>query len=389
MSDELAKKYFNPIIQNEISKDSSTKNIVLIIVESLGKEYVGFYNHQKGFTPFLDSLMQYSLVYTHAYANGKRSIEGIPSIIASMPSLMNNDYNNSIYQSNRLRGIGDYLKEVGYDASFYHGGKNGTMSFDNFIAITNSGKYFGMNEYPNQEKDFDGNWGIYDEPYLHYFANELNQKKQPFFTTVFTLSSHHPYNIPENKKHLFAEGTLPIHKSIRYTDYSLKQFFEIAKKTPWFNHTIFIITADHSAENETPYYQTEQGKYEVPLIVFDPHKNKFKTDTLTAQHLDILPNIIRKKYSQNSFSFGNILDDKTNRFAIQYFNGIYQLIQWPFVYQFNGENGSAFYDLTSDALMQHNLIDKKITVQLKMDTLLKSYIQQYNFDLIHNKTHAE
>ena len=142
--------------------------------------------------------MGHSEVFLHAYSNGKKSIEGIPSILSSMPSWMATPYLGSFYQGNNLKGIGAYLQEMGYDASFYHGGRNGTMSFDNFIATSKGGAYFGKNEYPSPE-DGDGHWGIYDMPYLHYFGKELTQKKEPFFSSVFTLSSHHPYKLPADK----------------------------------------------------------------------------------------------------------------------------------------------------------------------------------------------
>lgn len=389
LPDDIAKKYFNPVHQPLFNTDRNSKpNIVLIIVESLGKEDVGFYNNGEGFTPFLDSLMKKSIVYQHAYANGKRSIEGLPSIIASMPSLMENDYMNSYYQSNKLSSAGNYLQQTGYDASFYHGGINGTMSFNNFVAVTNGGKYFGKNEYPNQN-DYDGNWGIYDEPYLQYFANELAHKPQPFLSTVFTLSSHHPYNIPDDKKNLFIEGKLPIHKAIRYTDYSLKRFFETAQKMPWFNNTVFIITADHSAENEKPRYQTFNGMFEIPLVIYSPlfNQNEITENTETAQQIDILPIILKyAQYNKKYFSFGNAENKKS--FAIQHFGNVYQLICWPYVYLFTEDNGFGLFNLSSDPLSNKNLYNDPLLnkTKLEMDTIIKSVIQQYNHSLITNST---
>jgi len=211
--------------------------------------------------------MKHSWVYHHAYANGKRSIEGVPSSIMALPSLMDNDYISSVYQSNTLFSTAYYLQKWGYQSGFYHGGKNGTMSFDNMVAISQAGTYFGLNEYPNKN-DFDGKWGIYDKPYLQYFAQQCREAKQPFYQTIFTLSSHHPYSLPPNEMGKYPEGTLPIHKTVGYTDDALKDFFITASKQEWFKNTVFIITADHSAENEKAYYQSPQGKYEIPLIVF-------------------------------------------------------------------------------------------------------------------------
>ncbi len=388
LNKEEALQYFNPVKMPD-SNTVERRNIVLIVMESMGKEYVGFYNKGKGYTPFLDSLGGVSKVYMHAYANGKRSIEGIPAIIASMPTSMGSDYINTRFQTNRLRGIGGYLGEIGYDISFYHGCKNGTMRFDNFVAVTGSGAYFGLDEYPNKD-DFDGHWGIYDEPYLQYFVNALDAKSQPFFSTVFTLSSHHPYPIPKNVKQLFPEGSLPIHRSIRYADYALKQFFKSASSKPWFKNTIFILTADHSAENETPYYQNLQGKYEIPFLIFDPQLPHGSLDTTTFQQADILPLILNRVYPKQYFAFSNF--DKPNKqFAVQFLNGYYQLIQWPWVYHFDGNIGIALYNLRNDSGMQVNLLNniQFSTQKNALDKLIKSYIQQYNDALIHNKSYVD
>lgn len=383
MPETEAVRLINPVHQYTRG-NSSHKNIVLIIVESLGKEYVGYYNNGKGYTPFLDSLAQHSTVFTHAYANGKRSIEGIPSIVASMPSLMDNDYMNSYYQANSLRSTGSYLADMGYNASFYHGGKNGTMSFDNFIAVTGAGTYYGLNEYPDK-KDNDGNWGIYDEPYLQYFAQQLNAKATPFFATVFTLSSHHPYNLPVDKKAMFPEGTLPIHKTIRYVDYALKRFFETAAHMPWYDSTIFIITADHSSNNEQNQYNSTEGIYRIPLIVFDPSNPHFSEIPSTVQQIDLMPGILGYcGYTKPFFSFGADVHREDNPgFAIQYVNGQYQLIQYPYVLHFDGDRTTGFYIINSKGDMETASDDQK---KVSMEMLVKALIQQYNAALVHNKT---
>ncbi len=137
--------------------------------------------------------MQQGLTFTNAFANGKRSIEALPSILSSLPAIMDNAFVTSLYSSNPIESLAAILKNKGYQTSFFHGGKNGTMGFDNFTKLVGIDAYFGLNEYPNEE-DYDGNWGIYDEPYLQYFCNQISLMKEPFFTSVFTLSSHHPYS---------------------------------------------------------------------------------------------------------------------------------------------------------------------------------------------------
>lgn len=383
MPENQAAQLFNPYHQVNEPKWRG-KNVVLIIVESLGSEYVGFYNKNKGFTPFLDSLIGHSTVYQHAYANGTRSVEGIPAIITSLPSWMQSDYINSFYHANTLYSTGYHLSKHGYYTGFFHGGKNGTMSFDRFVASSQSGDYFGLNEYPNKEKDFDGNWGIPDEPYLQYVAHELGEKKQPFYSAVFTLSSHHPYQLPAAYQGVFKGGKLPIHATIEYADFSLKQFFKTAQLMPWYNNTIFMITADHTSESMVPYYQNSHGKFAIPLIVFNPAEPKQQViDSTTIDQLSIMPLILQNTLPANSryFSF-------SSKNAIQFIGGIYQLIRFPYVLKFNGEVSIGFYNMENDPKMANNLLHNTTVAGIKeqLERELKATIQQYNNCLIRNKT---
>src|SRR6185369_8592326 len=109
---------------------------------------------------------------------------------------------------------------------------------------------------------------------------------------IFTISSHHPYGIPEKYKGRFRKGTLPIHESIQYADYSLQKFFETAMHTSWFDSTLFVITGDHTALSEKPFYQNHVGMYSVPIIFFQPHDSLSGIRTTTAQQIDILPSVL-------------------------------------------------------------------------------------------------
>lgn len=389
MPENEAISFFNPVFSWGSTADHGKRNIVILIVESLGSEYVGGYNKGKGYTPFLDSLMKFSEVFTHAYANGKKSIEGVPAVLASIPVLMETPYTTSYYQSNRIRGIGSYLKDIGYSASFYHGGKNGTMGFDNFISISGGGTYSGKDQYPYQGHD-DGHWGIFDLPYLQFYADELSRQPAPFFSALFTLSSHHPYALPAGEEQHFPDGTLPIHKTIRYTDHALRMFFKKAANTPWYFNTTFIITADHSSENETPYYQSPHGKFCIPLIIFRPdHPDPRIIETSFAQD-DILAYALREAgYNQSFFSFGTWRGGAEPLQAVlQYTDQYYQLIHWPWVYQFDGAQSIALYNISADSLMHNNLLQKS-EWQPKLDSLSKftqAMIQIMHDRIIHNRT---
>lgn len=383
------KSIYNPELSIKSTTEHSKKNVVIIILESFAKEYVGSLNHGKGYTPFLDSLMQESYVFTNAYSSGTRSIESLPSIFAGIPPLMNTPYTISNYSANKIDALPAILKSKGYNTSFYHGGTNGTMGFNGFSATAGVTNYYGKDEYPNPEKDDDGAWGISDEPYLQYFANELNKKETPFFSTIFTLSSHHPYIVPKKYSTKFKEGELPIHKTIEYTDYALKQFFATAKQSAWFNNTIFVFTSDHSSEALNPFYSTIIGRNAIPIFMYDPTgKIKGKNEHY-FQHTDITPTILSLLGINTSlFSFGNDAFVNTRKHLVGYSGNTYFLAKEDYILLFDGENTSGLYQLAQDSLMKNNLLDsiQHQSTKTALETQLRAIIQQYNNRLINNQT---
>jgi uncharacterized sulfatase len=332
LPENTLESYFNPSHATTPSINKGQVNIVLIILESIGRDYIGFLNKEPRFTPFLDSLSKDALVFPHAYSSGTTSMESLPAIFASVPSLLEVPYINSTFQSNTLKGVHHYLSKSGYDCSFYYGARNGSMGFDNFLNITGKIQYFGLDEYPEPKKDFDGHWGIWDEPYLQYFANQLSTKKGPFFSSVFTLSSHDPYQIPEQYRSIFTANELPIHKAVQYTDHSLRQFFKKVWKSAYFDNTVFIITADHPSHSVNEYYYTPTGKYEIPLLIYAPKLIPAGwNDSITVAHTDIMPTVLGLAGKEQSiFSYGKDLMKGKNSTAINIDNGMVQLIDYPY-----------------------------------------------------------
>ncbi|MEI7982779.1 MAG: sulfatase-like hydrolase/transferase, partial [Bacteroidota bacterium] len=224
---ELAAIY-SPIHRGDGSP-AKRLNVMIIIMESFSKEHIGLLNHNlengryQGFTPFMDSLIRQGF-YFDAYANGKTSIQGIPAVLSSIPSLMNESFIQSNYASGKYTSIAGLLKPKGYASAFFHGGTNGTMGFDSYTKLVGFDHYYGRSEY-NNEKDYDGKWGIRDEAFFQYTARMVDGLKQPFVAALFSLSSHHPYYVPGKYSNIFRKGKLPIQQSIMYSDYSLGEFF--------------------------------------------------------------------------------------------------------------------------------------------------------------------
>ena len=383
-SPQEASLYFNAA--KSFTADSVVqKNVVVLILESFSKEYVGAYNNFKGYTPFLDSLMQHSTVCENAFANGKKSIEGIPAVLSGIPALADKPFILSQYGAQKGNSIASVLKNQSYNSSFYHGGHPGTMGFDAYAEIADFDSYVDLSNYPNYEADYDGKWGVFDEPFLQFFKTELDAKTQPFFSTVFTLSSHHPYTIPQQYENKFPKGEIPIHESVGYSDYALKRFFDEAKKTDWYSNTLFIITADHTFKSTHKEYQNSKGLYAIPLVFFEPSVNTFTSISKVCQQADVLPTVIDYLQIDTSIvCFGNSIFDSTG-FAVNYLNNIYQIFEGDYLLQYNGESSIALYKCKEDRLLKSNVLVDKPKIAKAMQQKLKAIIQEYNYRMLHNK----
>lgn len=382
------KKLYNPI-HNAKSGGLKKLNVVLIALESFSKEYIGALNRKSmGYTPFLDSLISESLTFNNAFSNGKTSIEGIPAIVSSIPTWMNEPFITSPYGSNQMNSLANLLKQQGYYTAFFHGGTNGTMGFDAFANLAGYDDYFGRSEY-NNEKDYDGSWGIWDEEFLQYTANTINKKQQPFLATVFTLTSHHPYPVPDKYKNQFKEGALPIEKSISYSDYALKKFFESAQKMPWFNNTLFVLSADHTGISSDPFYTNNVGNYSIPIIYYMPNSQLKGSDSTITQQIDIMPSVLDYlNYPSPYFAFGtSVFDTSRQHFALIFRSDLFQLIENNYLLQFDGDKATDLYHFTSDSLLKDNLIDKEPAISTRMENKTKAIIQTYQQSLINNKMH--
>ncbi len=288
--DEL--KYFNPVHTSNPQKIfSSPKNVVFILLESFGSAYVGPGNPES-YTPFLDSILNLSLYFENGYANGRTSMDALPTILSSIPAWMDEPFILSSYSSNQFSGLPQILRKNGYETAFFHGATNGSMRFDSYCKATGINNYFGRKEY-NNEKHFDGNWGIWDHHMLNWSIDKMNQLKKPFFSMIFTLSSHHPFTIPSEYKNKVKIGPEPLCATLSYVDLALRAFFEKAKKQVWFNNTVFVICADHTGPTSRPEKATLDLRYRIPIAFYDPSGQlKPQKPTLSFQQIDIYPTLL-------------------------------------------------------------------------------------------------
>ncbi|PWN61748.1 LTA synthase family protein [Chryseobacterium viscerum] len=374
-------------------KIENRPNIVIFIVESFGREYSGAFNKDKNikdyvsYTPFMDSLAGQSLIFPNTFANGRQSIHGMSSVLAGIPSLTD-AFTGSPYSNQKIQSIVSVCNDLGYDTSFYHGAPNGSMGFLGFGNILGFKHYFGKTEY-NHDEDFDGMWAIWDEPFLQYFAKNVG-KKQPFMTTVFTASSHHPFKIPEKYNGKFKKGKIEIHEPMQYTDYSIKKYFETAKKQPWFNNTIFVFTGDHTNQVYYPEYERAMNRYAVPLVFYSPnpaYQLKGVSQEI-AQQADIYPTLADLiGYNKPIRSWGrSLVSDKKYPFIVVNSDGSTdQFMIGNYIYRFDGKEIIGVYN-QSDLSLEKNLLNEVKTPEVEQGKkTAKAWYQDYMDRVINRK----
>ncbi len=396
-SEDELNKVFNPVKTPHDTATFRYDNVVVIILESFSKEFVGAYNigldngKYKGYAPFLDSLIHTGWAWQYSLANGRRSIDAMPSVICSIPSI-EVPYVLSHFSGNKINSTASLLKEKGYSTAFFHGAPNGSMGFQAFANLCGFDAYYGKDEYDGSSDDFDGIWGIWDEKFLQFFARKLNTFKTPFYATLFTVSSHHPYELPAEYKSVFKGGPMIIHRTIEYTDYSLREFFKVASKMPWYKNTLFVFTADHaSAEIQFKEYNSAWGYFSIPVFFYKPGApdHYFKPEII--QQADIMPSILGYlHYDKPYVAFGrDALTGNEKPFAFNYIDNTYQAFEGNDLLLFDGSRTIALYDFVNDRALQHNLMAEKPDRVAELELQLKARIQQYNNRMVDDNLTVE
>lgn len=370
-------------IKHYQNNPKSKPNVVIFILESNAKEYFGSFNkntkipNYKGYTPFVDSLAQHSLIFTNAYANGYKSIHAMSSVLAGIPSFKD-AFTSSPYPKQKTESLVSTLKSEGYATSFFHGAPNGSMGFLGYANILGFDYYYGKNEY-NNDDDFDGVWGIWDEPFFQYFNITISKEKQPFMATLFSVTSHEPYQVPEKYKGKFPKGDVNIHQCIGYTDFALQQFFASAKKQPWFKNTIFVFVGDHGNTIYYDEYKKEMNKNVVAMMIYKPNSNLIGESTTYAQQIDLYPTILDLiGYKKPFRSWGRSLvgDKQIQPFVIRYSSNLYQFMSGNYICTFDGNKVIGFY-AKNDKDLKHNLVAKRNSEMNQIELKCKAYLQDY------------
>jgi len=380
-----------PLLSDSLRKRKP--NIVILILESFSAEYMGFLTPSSNYTPVMDSLSKKSLVFNRAFANGRRSSQGLVAITGGIPALMDDPIMYSEYMGNNLYALPFLLNRFGYQTAFLNSSPKKMLGWQNYIGKAGFEQYLNKDDYNKPEND-DGHWGTYDHYFLGYLNKKLGEFNQPFFATFFTISSHDPYLIPEYLQSKFGKSG-NYFNALRYADWSLGEFFKEASKQPWFDNTIFILTADHTNgaawkspdQNQKNFKRANNrvGIYHIPIMIYAPQLIAASETDRVIQQMDIFNTVLSLvDYEDSIYSFGQSVFSEEPGFAVQYVNGIYQLIEGDYILLFQNDIVIGLYNYIQDIDMENNLINDEKNRLEYMQRKLKAIIQQYNNTLNRN-----
>jgi phosphoglycerol transferase MdoB-like AlkP superfamily enzyme len=378
--------------QTEFAEPERHYNVVFLIIESLNARDIGILNGasaKESLTPNLDTLARHARVYRRYFANGTRSVESLPALLNSIPDIFDRPTIGSHFMQNSHYGLPAMLGERGYGTSLFCGSHNGTMGFDKYAKVSGIGQYFGMNEYPYSERDFDGYWGCADGPFMQWMAGKQQEMKEPFMSVLFTISNHHPFNLPQDAGPEIEK--LPVskmQKTVKYTDQALGAYFREVRKQAWSKNTIFIITGDHCFHEKSDPGRTFMENFHVPLFLIGPGIEPGFDDRI-GQHVSIMPTLIshmrlRTMHASTGLS---LLGDTPKPFAINNLMNIASLAQGDLALSSSLDKVHAVCRNEGRRWLEAKDGTVSVRKKLELEYKLRCLFQVYHNTRIKNKLH--
>ena len=376
---------YTPYHTPKADREFSPRNVVIFVMESMSAENSAYLcadlyadDSQKGYTPFLDSLMQSGYTFERMYANGKRSIQALPSVWGSIPSLVEPFVlmPESLGESRPLPAL---LREKGYTTAFFCGSERGSMGFDAYAISAGFEQCISKEDYEKAHgyNDFDGYWGIWDDKFLGFMGETIDSLKEPFLASVFTISSHHPFVVPEEWKEHLPEGKTLIQPCAAYLDQSLKMFFNENRDKEWFDSTVFAFVADHvSCEHYAERTNYSPGDFHVIGLLYTPDGSIKGRNSEPVSQIDIMPTLLGiLDYDKPYFAYGrDVFDPQSRAITVVYDNGVYKAFTDSHIHIFSEDRVTEIYSI-ADSTLTVNLISSEYDKDV--ENYIKAYIQQY------------
>lgn len=370
----ISNESIDRIVRNNLSSDAKKYNVIIITVESLSYEFLGKFVNNLSITPNIDKLAGESIFFKNFYATGTRTVRGLEAITLSVPPIPG----SSIIRrpaNQQLFNIASEFKNQGYDVNFIFGGYSYFDNLKNYFSgngynITDRG------DLKSNEISFSNIWGVADEDILQKsiaVAGNSYKSGTPFFSLIMTTSNHRPYTFPDGRIDLPSGAGRSA--AVKYTDYAIGRFLEMAKTEPWFDDTIFVITADHCASSagktELPI-----NKYHIPLIIYSPKLLKPQVIENLASQIDIAPTILGLlNFNYKTKFFGSdILKSPANRAFIStyqmlgYLKGDYLVVLEP---KTKARTYEVICGEKDEVFDQNDLIDEAISFYMLANELYR------------------
>ena len=257
----------------------------------MSADFLEHYGNTQKITPFLDSLATKSLMFTNLYATGNRTVRGLEALTLCIPPTAGESIIKRENNKNKFT-TGSVFKSKGYDVKFLYGGYS---YFDNMEDFYKGNDYdiIDRNNFKTEEISFANVWGVADEDMAKKAIQVMNQEAKsgkPFFNHWMTVSNHRPFTYPEGR--IDIPGTAKSREGgVKYTDYSIKKFFELAKKQDWYKNTVFVIVADHCASSAGKT-ELPMDKYRIPAMIFSEGFIQPQQFNPTMSQIDVMPTLL-------------------------------------------------------------------------------------------------
>ena len=384
----------HPVIQKIKNNQANKKNIILFIIESASQEDFMPGPTRRQVLPFLDSLMDQSLVFDNFFANGLASPAGLDAIIGGIPEGVTNDFFLTGYGYNQAQWFTSVLKAHQYNTYFFYGVHDFSQSF-----LKNSKNYqldhdFGYREYHASKKDFDYYYGIYDDVFFPAIAGRMAHIDTPFASVIYNVSTHGPFNLlPAAVIDTIPDFGKSNRRSLRYYDNVMRRFFSSIYQQPWFSNTIFVFAADHFSRATDRADKTVIGNYKIPMFIYAPDGSYKGHATQVAQQIDIPVTVLELTgMGGDFFSFGrSVLDTTGKRVVFNKFGNLLQAIDDEYLlqYNFNTRQVEALYAYKKDSALIRNLSASLPKETAALLTQLQAFWQVYAVSLSQNRMHPD
>jgi phosphoglycerol transferase MdoB-like AlkP superfamily enzyme len=363
-------------------------NVVIFVMESWSGGLIDGKNVENS-TPNFRELVKKGIHYTNFYASGQRTIQGIQAIVSSIPNVAYDDILGSPIEQNKLRPLGNILKEYDYKTIFIHGARSGSMGFEAFSKLSGFDTYISKDDFDLNEVRDDGTWGIFDHYVFDRANKEFLKTGKPFLGVIMSLSSHTPYTVPAEEFNYY-DSTVTNYKflnSLRYSDWSLGKFFEAAQKEDYFKNTLFVIVSDHA---EGTGEKSLIELFRIPCLFYAPSFLKPSVDSTVHSQVDILPTIIDVlNLPVIHSSLGLSMLSEKEGFAYISSGNILGWLKGDWFLIGDQEKNISLYNIHKDIKLTSNLIGSNSSTAALMRRQMLSYLHVSTQLLRSNKIYRE